>query len=345
MRQSHATACVIVTISLVLGARVARGQQPLDLAVLRSRGLDAYAQLPEKLTLRDGSTFAEALMYLYAYEQRVSRRNGRISGEDQAAIDWLTSNIDVLRAGKADGEARPDDELLSRGMSKYKKAKQSDDGRVWDVPAYLSASANLYAYLQCVKDPKDEAKNAFSWIVKAKNRLVIAGGKADGPFMKEWLPGSPRPGARGLSNRPSIASVAFRKRSVQSSTAFGGIASRAVDGNTDGYWLRNSVTHTDSSAASWWMVDLGSEHRIDSVVVYNRRDCCGQRLHASVAVTATEGWPSVSTQFMRPLGPPRDRLYLSVSSQTWVFGRFVYVLLDVPGYLSLAEVEVYGVPR
>ncbi|NIP98730.1 MAG: hypothetical protein GWO24_37115, partial [Akkermansiaceae bacterium] len=63
-----------------------------------------------------------------------------------------------------------------------------------------------------------------------------------------------------------------------SSTAFGGEASRAIDGNTDGNYGSNSVTHTSSEADSFWQVDLQVTAEISAVVLYNRADCCTSRL-------------------------------------------------------------------
>ena len=58
----------------------------------------------------------------------------------------------------------------------------------------------------------------------------------------------------------------------QIDTAFGGDASRGNDGNTDGNYGNNSVTHTSSTTQPWWEVDLGSSQFIGSVVVWNRTD-------------------------------------------------------------------------
>lgn len=64
---------------------------------------------------------------------------------------------------------------------------------------------------------------------------------------------------------------------TQSTTNFGGDASRAIDGNTSGLYGDNSVTHTDGTGA-FWQVDLGATRAIDQLVLWNRTDCCGDRL-------------------------------------------------------------------
>jgi Concanavalin A-like lectin/glucanases superfamily/Secretion system C-terminal sorting domain len=77
--------------------------------------------------------------------------------------------------------------------------------------------------------------------------------------------------------------VALNKATQQSSDkqANSGLSPLAVDGNTDGVYTDGSVTHTIEGYAQmepWWQVDLGSSVAIDSVVIWNRTDCCGSKL-------------------------------------------------------------------
>ncbi|HYT87857.1 MAG TPA: HEAT repeat domain-containing protein, partial [Gemmataceae bacterium] len=67
--------------------------------------------------------------------------------------------------------------------------------------------------------------------------------------------------------------IALRGKASQSSTAYGGDAQRAIDGNTSGAYGDGSQTHTkENSKNPWWEVDLGSEGIIDSAVIWNRTD-------------------------------------------------------------------------
>ena len=67
--------------------------------------------------------------------------------------------------------------------------------------------------------------------------------------------------------------VALEGKATQSTTAHGGVAQRAIDGNTDGNYPKGSVIHTANEAKeTWWEVDLGSEHPIDQIVIWNRTD-------------------------------------------------------------------------
>ena len=72
-----------------------------------------------------------------------------------------------------------------------------------------------------------------------------------------------------------LANVAPGKPTSQSSMGFGGIAARGVDGNTNPQWGGSSCTHTNAEPNPWWAVDLQQSYDIDSVVIYNRQDCCG----------------------------------------------------------------------
>ena len=88
--------------------------------------------------------------------------------------------------------------------------------------------------------------------------------------------------------------LALNKTASMSSVGWGGTASRAVDGNTDGVWDNGSVAHTGKQANPWWEVDLGETHPLGVVNVWNRSssdNCqgisCDQRLHDFWVVAST----------------------------------------------------------
>jgi formylglycine-generating enzyme required for sulfatase activity len=65
--------------------------------------------------------------------------------------------------------------------------------------------------------------------------------------------------------------VSFKGKASQVSTAWGGDAARAVDGNTDGDFGKSSITHTEENVENpWWEVDLGDAKSIDKVILWNR---------------------------------------------------------------------------
>ena len=67
--------------------------------------------------------------------------------------------------------------------------------------------------------------------------------------------------------------VAREGKASQKNTSNGGDASRAIDGNKSGKYNDGGETHSEENTQNpWWEVDLGSEHPISSVIVYNRTD-------------------------------------------------------------------------
>ena len=67
--------------------------------------------------------------------------------------------------------------------------------------------------------------------------------------------------------------VARQGKATQSTTAHGGDANKAIDGNTDGTFAKGGQTHSqEGSQNPWWEVDLGANYPIDSIVVWNRTD-------------------------------------------------------------------------
>ncbi|MFI1169390.1 discoidin domain-containing protein, partial [Streptomyces sp. NPDC020801] len=125
-------------------------------------------------------------------------------------------------------------------------------------------------------------------------------------------------------------------------------AAKAVDGNTDGSFADGSVSTTNSGQNAWWQADLGSTHNITSINIYNRTDCCQDRL--------SDYWVFVSnTPFNTALTPTQQAAVSGVwsSHQTnqagsptsipaGTTGRYVMIQLSGTNYLSLAEVQVMG---
>jgi hypothetical protein len=59
----------------------------------------------------------------------------------------------------------------------------------------------------------------------------------------------------------------------QLTTDFDGVASRAIDGNTDGnYYGANSTTHNMQGSDPWWEVDLTEAKPVERIVLWNRTD-------------------------------------------------------------------------
>ncbi len=99
------------------------------------------------------------------------------------------------------------------------------------------------------------------------------GTRLNGRFVRIELPGKARflhlAEVQVFTGSDNLAPKGEAK---QSTTDYGGEAKRANDGNTDGEYTKNSVSHTAQEDNPWWEVDLKSELPIDRVVLWNRTD-------------------------------------------------------------------------
>ena len=147
-----------------------------------------------------------------------------------------------------------------------------------------------------------------------------------------------------------ISNLALGQPTSQITTGFGGVSSRAVDGDTNGNYSAGSVTHTSGNDNQpWWQVDLGQQSDIQNIEIWNRTNGnLGNRLSDFTLFVSDED-PSErsladllsdSTVSSFPFeGTPGE----TTTIQANVTGRFIRIQL--PGSanaLSLAEVIVNG---
>ncbi|XP_078677557.1 cell surface hyaluronidase CEMIP2-like isoform X3 [Branchiostoma floridae x Branchiostoma belcheri] len=140
-----------------------------------------------------------------------------------------------------------------------------------------------------------------------------------------------------------FTNVALYKTAYQSSETWNGSPGRAVDGGRSGSYGDGSCTHTDTEDNPWWYVDLGRTQEVDHITVFNRQDCCWDRITPfnvyigdNSNVTAN---PKLVGEFSFPAGQADKTIQVGGMK-----GR--YVGISLPGsnrVLTLCEVEVYGV--
>lgn len=145
--------------------------------------------------------------------------------------------------------------------------------------------------------------------------------------------------------------LALGQPSYQSSDVPGyyAVASLANDGNTDGNFWDGSVSHTDSGYVTYsegwpgqyWYVDLGSERVVNSVRIFNRTDCCSERLsHFNIlAYDSMQGYWKVISDHSQDNVAGISFLNLPVSMTRT---QYVMVAKTDDNNLQLAEVEVMG---
>jgi hypothetical protein len=154
----------------------------------------------------------------------------------------------------------------------------------------------------------------------------------------------------GLAPEPDPGpNLALGRSSIQSSQFGLTKPIAALDGNTDGKYTNGSVTHTLSDKNAWWEVDLGASTKVDSLVIWNRTDFGSERLKnywvfvsdtpfdSSDNPTTLKDKMGVWSSFQASTPCPSTRIPTTKAN-----GRYVRVQLAGEGYLSLAEVQVFG---
>ncbi|CAH1267833.1 CPAMD8 [Branchiostoma lanceolatum] len=142
------------------------------------------------------------------------------------------------------------------------------------------------------------------------------------------------------TERPRGPNLALGKPTQQSSVGYDGVPERAVDGVENGVYSADSCTHTQLTHNPWWRVDLGSSRSIGDVVVFNRQDCCSERLspfqvHVGDSPDVMSN-PTCGGDHAVPAGQPA--VTVDCRGRT---GRYVGILLPTRQYLTLCEVQVY----
>ncbi|GMH36594.1 hypothetical protein BSKO_04467 [Bryopsis sp. KO-2023] len=158
------------------------------------------------------------------------------------------------------------------------------------------------------------------------------------------------------SSEQTLAPAVFEEEVVsrgrltrQSSTAWGGESSRAVDGNFASEFSRGSCTHTGISDSingqfsdyPWWSVDLGATRQVTRIRITNRADCCDFRLtgfEIRVGDLRPDGNGGQNALCREMLSVPRG-----VTSEFECRGEGRYLSIRIPyksKILTLCEVEV-----
>ncbi len=111
-------------------------------------------------------------------------------------------------------------------------------------------------------------------LVAGLPEALAAGGKAKGTqgrFVRIELPGKGTLTLAEVEVMSGGVNIARKGRASQKNTGAGGEASRAIDGNKSPNYADGGQTHTEENTNNpYWEVDLGDEHPIDQIIVYNR---------------------------------------------------------------------------
>uniref|UniRef100_A0A1I8GI06 Apple domain-containing protein n=2 Tax=Macrostomum lignano TaxID=282301 RepID=A0A1I8GI06_9PLAT len=121
----------------------------------------------------------------------------------------------------------------------------------------------------------------------------------------------------------------------QISTFASAVCGLAIDGNTNQNFHGGSCAHTEGGKSQWWQADLAQQFRIKAVRIFNRQDCCAERLNNftllvdDVECARVDGAQSFSIKTVSCLG----------------YGSRVRLVSRLRGVVfSLCEVELLGFP-
>ncbi len=132
--------------------------------------------------------------------------------------------------------------------------------------------------------------------------------------------------------------IAPQGKATQSSIDYDGVPQRAIDGNTNGDYTKNSVTHTHGEDNPWWELDLGSDRRIDQVIVWNRTDGGTEaRLEGwAVKVLSGERKEIFAT---KPTGVPRPSTVVSVDGRREIAVRVASATHEQPQFEAAKAID------
>jgi putative heme-binding domain-containing protein len=151
----------------------------------------------------------------------------------------------------------------------------------------VAALQDFVAAVPMVRDPAlraalyQKVKELLTALPPDLARTVNADRVVSGRYVRIELPGKQR--TLTLAEVEVFSggvNVARQGKASQSSTGYGGVASRAIDGNKSPNYSDGGQTHTQEGIEDpWWQVDLGQEQPIEKIVVWNRSDgSLGERL-------------------------------------------------------------------
>lgn len=138
----------------------------------------------------------------------------------------------------------------------------------------------------------------------------------------------------------AVKSIAEGETASQSTTQGVSVASRSVDGVIDGNFSVGGGSHTSPELAPWWMVELEEPACVSEITLYNRTDCCSDRLDNGLIETSTDGLSfEPGAAFPGTVGVYQT---FTFARRTAKFIRVSLVDEAVNRILNMAEVQVHG---
>ncbi len=128
-------------------------------------------------------------------------------------------------------------------------------------------------------------------------------------------------------------------------SSMGYYANRVIDGSTNGIYGERSVSHTYLETKPWWQVDLGSMYSLENIVIWNRTDCCQDRL-SNFHVSVMDNWAvEVWGQDFFTDGAGYPDPYIDIPLPDNTYAQFIKIQLNSVNVLSIAEIQVFEASR
>ena len=278
-----------------------------------------------------------------------SSDSGGTNAPDDKGYTEIYSNDYAFAALKADGSIKAWGSSDFGGTNAPNAPKPTDKGYIkiystHEAFAALKANGSITTWGSLdnswneIKNKTTNAPTDKGYTEIYSNAFAFTAVKPDGSI-RTW-------GDLGYGGAyASGYNLALGKPATESSTYPYSIlvaASYAVDGNTDGEFLNGSTTHTNIEQGAWWQVDLGSKKNINEIIIYNRIDCCANRLsNYQVSISDKADFSTHTYQQDFHVAPnPKTNIKLDAPGKQ---GRYVRIQLLDKNYLSLSEVQVIGV--
>ncbi len=155
---------------------------------------------------------------------------------------------------------------------------------------------------------------------------------------------TPAPAPTPPTNGGNTTNLATGKTVSQSSNYLSNNdfnAQRAIDGDT------NIFTHTNNDANAWWEIDLGNVSQITNIQVFNRADCCQNRLQQFHVLVSNNAFTTKNlNQTISQSGVGNFFTAGQAASPTNIAvnrsGRYVRIQLAGTNFLHIGEVRING---
>ena len=213
---------------------------------------------------------------------------------------------------------------LAFDLDTYIKLENNSDGfdLAWNK-SFSNHNDEFLCALKCSSDPRCE----FYWTEPSMC------------FFSYNILDLERPPHAVFSRQRTLTNLALGKYAKQISMGWGGISSRAVDGNNNG----QGCTHTTLVNKPWLYVDLYNVSRITRVRLYNRDWCPERLLNFDIAVLATVTSFDINTRTRCAYhGSQVFQVQDFQCPHPGIEGRYVLVQIRATQYLTICELQAWG---